>query len=349
MLLRNRNSDQLRRIATSLCLCLFMCTLGHAQEGPQRVPALTLVQVSDTHVCNLRGLDSRFIEKRQHYGNGQETLARFLESVPRKTQADAVVITGDLIDFYEAQASDGTMRAGEIEAFADLVRSSPVPLWLVIGNHDLSSYWFEGAAYLNGRHNAQKARSAWIRNVPCFADGTWYSVIRRVGKTTYRLIFLENGYQEGDPGELVDKTQLAWLNWQLKQGRDDANIIFMHIPLIVADTNGDGIRFNEPPPGWPFPETYQRGLMKALNENPSVVAIFVGHQHKNVIEDIPFPAGHRITQIQTGNLQVDPTNWRLIRLTEGEVSVSAPGSVDLKAWKASSRLSERALGPVSAP
>ena len=126
-----------------------------------------------------------------------------MDSVPRKAKTDAVVITGDLVDFYEAQASDATMRSGEIEAFAKLVRSSSIPAWLVIGNHDLSSYWFQGSEYLNGRHNAQKARSAWIRKVPCFENGTWYSIVRQIGKTTYRLIFLENGYQEdGVPGDL---------------------------------------------------------------------------------------------------------------------------------------------------
>jgi 3',5'-cyclic AMP phosphodiesterase CpdA len=244
-----------------------------------------------------------------------------------------VVITGDLLDFYEAPAEKGAMRAGEVEAFAQLVRSSAVPLWLVAGNHDLSSYWFQGTEFMSGRHNAQQARATWIRNVRGFENGTWYSLIRRVGKTTYRLLFLDNAYGADVPGDLADQAQLSWLNWQLAQGKGDTNLIFMHIPLTVGDTNGDGVRFSAPPPGWPFPDTYQRGLMKILNENPSVVALFVGHQHRNVIEDMPFPAGHRITQIQTGNLQVDSGNWRVVSLTEKEMSVSAPGSSNTKAWK----------------
>jgi hypothetical protein len=101
----------------------------------------------------------------------------------------------------------------------------------------------------------------------------------------------------------------------------------------VGDTNRDGIRFNPPPPGWPFRDTYQRGLMKILNENSSVAALFVGHQHRNVIEDMPFPAGHRITQIQTGNLQVDSDNWRVVTLSEQEIRVSAPGSGETTAWR----------------
>jgi len=329
-----------------LCLGLTAYTVSRAEEKPKRAPALTLIHVSDTHICKLEGLDSRFIEKRRHFGEGQEILKRFLNSVPRKAKADAVVITGDLVDFYEAQTSNGALRSGQIEAFSKLVRSYSIPLWLTTGNHDLSSYWFEGPDFLNGRQDAQKARAAWIRNIPCFENGTWYSVVRRVGATAYRLIFLENGYQEGRvPGDLVDKTQLAWLNWQLSRGKGETNILFMHVPLPVADTNGDGVRFNEPPAGWPFPDTYQNGLMKALNENPSVAAIIVGHQHHNVIEEMPFPAGHRITQVQTGNLQTDPASWRVIRLMEDEISVSAPGSVDLKAWKAPSRLSARTGNP----
>lgn len=342
MLHADRKGNRLWRVVILLCLAFTAYTVSRAEEKPKQAPALTLIHVSDTHVCKLDGLDSRFIEKRRHFGKGQEILKRFLNSVPRKAKADAVVITGDLVDFFEAQASNGAMQSGQIESFAKLVRSSPVPLWLTTGNHDLSSYWFEGIDFLNGRHNAQMARSAWIRKIPSFENGTWYSVVRRVGTTTYRLIFLENGYQEGRvPGDLVDKTQLAWLNWQLARGKADTNILFMHIPLPVADTNGDGIRFNEPPAGWPFQDTYQNGLMKALNENPSIAAVIVGHQHRNVIEEMPFPAGHRIAQIQTGNLQMDPASWRMVRLTEDEISVSAPGSADLKAWKAPSRLSAR--------
>ncbi len=338
MLNRNRNHGLC--VVSALCLCLVSPTAITAGRE-QRAPALTLVHISDIHVCNLAGLDSRFIEKRKHFGKGQETLRGFLESVPAKAQADAVVITGDLLDFYEAQAGDGAMRSGEVEAFAQLVRSSSIPLWPVVGNHDLTSYWFEGVEFLNGQHNAQQARAAWIRNVRGFENGTWYSLVRRVGSTTYRLIFLDDGYGDLDEGDLADPAQLAWLNWQLAHGKGDTNLIFMHIPVTVGDTNGDGVRFNAPPPGWPFPDTYQRGLMKALNENPSVAALFVGHQHRNVIEDIPFPAGHRITQIQTGNLQMDPNNWRVVRLTEEEVSVSAPGSGDTKVWEAPSRLPER--------
>ncbi len=340
------NLGRVLHIAVLLYGTLFSCALCYGGDESRRSSPLTFIHVSDTHLCKLDGLDRRFIEKRKQYGQGYGVWKRFLETVPRKVKADAVAITGDLIDFYEAQTGNGTMRAEEIRSFAKLVRSSSLPLWLALGNHDLGSYWFEGDDYLNGRHNTQKARAAWIRNVPCFENGTWYSLIRRIGAANYRMIFLENGYREdGIPGDLVDQTQLAWLQWQLAQGKEDTNIILMHIPLPVGDTNGDGIRFSPPPGGWPFPDTYQRGLMRVLNENPSVVALLVGHQHRNVIEDIPFPAGHRITQIQTGNLQVDPKNWRVVRLTENEVSVSSPGSSEETAWNAPSRLSLRKHGP----
>jgi 3',5'-cyclic AMP phosphodiesterase CpdA len=331
MLPLNRSLNRLLCSVAVVSLCFVPLPVSGQEE--QRSPGLTFVHISDIHVCNLTGLDSRFIEKRKHFGSGPQTLKRFLDSVPTAVRADAVVVTGDLVDFYEAQAGDGTMRSGEIEAFAQLVRSSAVPLWLVTGNHDLSSFWFEGAELRSGQHNAEQARATWIRNVRGFENGTWYSLVRRVGKTTYRLIILDNAYGADVPGDLADRAQLAWLNWQLAQGKGDTNLIFMHIPLTVGDTNGDGIRFNAPPPGWPFPDTYRQGLMKILNENPSVAALFVGHQHRNVIEDMPFPAGHRIAQIQTGNLQMDPANWRVVLLKEDEISVSVPGSGDTKAWK----------------
>lgn len=324
------------RLTFAVWLCFARVSAAGGQEM-EKAPELIFLHISDVHVCNLTGLDSRFAEKRKHYGNGPETLKHFLKTIPAQTNAAAVAITGDLVDFYEAQTAGGTMRAGEVEAFGEIARSSPVPLWLVPGNHDVSSYWFDGAALRYGQHHAQQARSAWIRNVRGFETGTWYSLVRKVGKTTYRLIFLDNAYPAAVEGDLADPAQLNWLEWQLAQGKGDTNLVFMHIPLTVADTNGDGVRFNTPPAGWPFPDTYRRGLMKILNGNPSVAALFVGHQHRNVVEDMIFPAGHRITQIQTGNLQADPGSWRVVKLTEEEVVVSNPGSSGAIAWRIRAR------------
>ena len=69
---RNRSRNKVFCTVTSLCLCLATYTLSHAEEKPQRAPALTLIHISDTHVCKLAGFDSRFIEKRQHLGGARK-------------------------------------------------------------------------------------------------------------------------------------------------------------------------------------------------------------------------------------------------------------------------------------
>ena len=131
-----------------------------------------------------------------------------------------------------------------------------------------------------------------------------------------------------DPsGCLWDRPQLDWLANDLNQSPGRRAILFFHIPLPVGDTNGDGVSFPAPPKGWPFPDTYKKGIFKILNEHPSVVVAFVGHNHKNVIEDILLPAGHKFTQVETGAFAANPANWRAITLTDHTVAISKPGDL----------------------
>ena len=57
--------------------------------------------------------------------------------MPEQVGADALVITGDLIDFYEGETVEGTLRAGQIEPFTALLSQSKIPVWMTLGNHDI--------------------------------------------------------------------------------------------------------------------------------------------------------------------------------------------------------------------
>ena len=58
-------------------------------------------------------------------------------------------------------------------------------LYMTLGNHDITSYPREGYH----QNIAAEARATWIKNVPCFSKGTYYSRLYDVGSTTYRFIF----------------------------------------------------------------------------------------------------------------------------------------------------------------
>ncbi len=313
-----------------LCVSIFATVIVSKKTRPD---TLTIVHITDTHICNLTSYHPLFVKSREHYGNGVKPLKKFLTTIPKVVSADMVVITGDNIDFYEAETNNGKIMGGQIEQFSQLYDLCPVPLFMVLGDHDIGSYWIDLEEKKHfSQTNVQKAKVAWIRNISCFQNGTYYSRIYKVGKRKYRFIFLDNSYylNSKHAGDLLDKPQLDWLNDQLNKAHNESIILFMHRSIPVGDTNKDGVHFPTPPDGWPFEDTYEHGLMKILNKTPSIIAAFVGHNHRNIIEDIPFPTGHRITQIETAAFGRNPNNWRIIEVMENNLLIYSTGSRDIE-------------------
>jgi hypothetical protein len=59
----------------------------------------------------------------------------------------------------------------------------------------VTSFWVNSdSTYTNNQFHAEWARAAWIRNTPCFKNGTYYSRVLKIDTTVFRLIFLDNGY-----------------------------------------------------------------------------------------------------------------------------------------------------------
>ena len=291
--------------------------------------SLTIIHITDTHICYLTAYHPVFVQLRQHYGNGVEPLKHFFSTIPFQMGADLVVSTGDNIDFYQAETANGSMLDTQIEQYAHLIDFCPVTLLCTLGNHDISDCWVDSdSTYDSHQYNTHQARAAWIRNIACFRNGDYYSRLYQVGDTHYRLIFLNNGYRERKHPIpfIIDKIQLDWLNYQLQESKDDVEILFMHIPLPIEDANQDGIVFSKSPIKLDASLIASNGLLKLLNDNSSVRLIVTGHGHKNVIDDMTLPNGNKITQIETAAFGKDPRNWRLIRLTKQKILISAPGS-----------------------
>jgi len=292
---------------------------------------LTFIHVSDVHICNLKGYHPEFVQRRQHFGDGMSPFREFLATVPAKVRADMVIVTGDNVDYYEAETESGGMLDTQIEQYVRLIDNSQVPVFLTLGNHDIASYRITPGPWSgNNQLEAGRARATWMRNVPCFKDGTYYSRVFKIDTMTFRFIFLDNGYystQEISDGELnfsVDPYQLRWLDAQLKASPSDVEIIFMHIPLPNGKPAENEILTEAMSDYSQKTEVYN--LFSVLENNSSTAMIFGGHNHINLINRYKLPNGNLLTQVRTGAFGNDTANWRMIRITKDKILVSRAGS-----------------------
>jgi len=310
-----------RKFIYLLSIFTFLFSTVSAQND-----TLAFAHLSDIHICNLSAYHPEFVKLRQHYGNGTAPLSDFIEIKVRQLGADAIIITGDLIDYFGAESSDGQMLETQIEQFVPLYSSSSVPMYLTLGNHDITTYWINDSLELEqSQLEAQRARAAWIRNISCFREGTYYSRTFRIDETSYRFLFLDNGYSLSN-GSYLDKTQLDWLDGQVKQFTDDPIIIFMHKYLPVTDLNGDSVLFTNNETITLDEQTCSQGFLKTLNENTNIKAIFCGHGHKNVGEWLTFPTGHKILQTETAGFANDKNHWRMLKFTSDQIIIDSTGT-----------------------
>lgn len=323
------------RIAAFI-LFLSLAVFVNAKE---KADTVKFVHITDVHICNLASYHPLFKERRQHYGEGVDPFRSFLKKVPGKTRSDFVIITGDMIDYYEAETPSGELLDTQVEQFVRHLDVSSVPVYMTLGNHDIASY--PEAKSGSHQYNAGEARAAWIRNAPCFRNGTYYSRTFKVDTTTYRLIFLDNGYyspnrsDEGASQYIIDRYQLLWLDDQLKKSDNDIEIILMHIPLFepapedLSSTRNkyfldleDTVSVNHT---LNMPDKDSFDLFSVLEENSSARLILSGHKHSSVIHDVHFSNDYSLTHVMTGAFARDSRNWRLIQLTGESIIVSYSG------------------------
>ncbi len=304
---------------TVVASLLFLSGCTPIQAAPP--DTLTIVHISDTHAGNLAGFHPGFVALRDGRVPAMDSLGRWLHAFPMQTGAEAVVITGDMLDCFEAETARGSYLATQIEQFAAAVMDCPVPLFLTLGNHDITSYRFEEPKTVRTTQTrAQRARAAWIKNIPCFQSGTYYSRSFRVGRKTVRMLFLDNGYGLSS-GSFLDEPQLDWVRAQVREAGDDPVVLFMHKYLAIPDANGDGVLFTKRNVLAVDEKTCSTGFLKILNEHRNIKALFAGHGHHNVTEPLVLPSGHRIVQVETGGFGDDPKNRRIIRIMEKQITI----------------------------
>lgn len=282
---------------------------------------LSFLHITDLHLFfNRENYDPVVVQHREHirgYLRSNTFFEQFLSTVPARTNSDFVIATGDIIDFFDAETPDKNMIDFQIEQFARLSDDYEFPILFVPGNHDIFSFEWGGDRIIPNQFKTGRARATWIRNFDCFRDGTYYSRVYNLGKTTYRLIFIDDSYYQFPEEEKVvipyiDKPQLHWLRTELDESEDDIEIILMHIPLTEQSV------LTMPP----------NELYSELKQTPSVKLLLSGHHHRNVIRKLPGLSDSELIQVETDALVKTPENWRLIRLTEKNILVSFTGSTD---------------------
>lgn len=297
-------------ILTGIFLLFFVTPRVLAQSD-----TLSFLHISDIHlIFNPDIIQEDLANDRAQYEFGVEPFDKFLKKSFKEIKIDFVAITGDLVDFYGGEAQNDGISGSQVEQFSQLINKNNIPVYGTLGNHDIIQYSWENRRIAT-QSEAERAKATWIRNVPCFQNGTYYSRIYQVGKTCYRLIFLDDGFDLFDGMEdyevpYIDKAQQNWLKSQLIASEGDIEIIFMHIPLGqgVSDVPGNTI-------------------YSVITGHSTLKIIFAGHHHQNIIT--LFDSGSdRFYQVLTAAFATDTAAWRLIRLTEDNIMISVPGETE---------------------
>jgi hypothetical protein len=273
-------------------LLLIGCVLAAAVAGWQAEPAVEFIHLTDTHVLNLDGVAEPLVLARDHFDPSAKNLADYFDAfaneAARPYRPAFFLITGDLIDAFRYAGESGGRVGGQVEAFRRAAAHSPVPVYSALGNHDIMDLEVAGDKPAPNQASAAEARAAWKSSEPCFRNGTYYGFDRKAGKTTYRLLVLDNGYKSGEPGG----GQLRWLEREARGQGSRVLVLAMHVPLAGDDAS--------------------RATKAALGA-ARVALVLAGHNHVNGIEEIALGAGKAV-QVRTAAFGYGVSNWRRIRL-----------------------------------
>jgi len=254
-----------------------------------------IVQITDTHLVPLGD--------RLHTLDPAARLARILAHM-RETQGDAdlLVITGDL-------ANDGDPRA--YAALRDLLAAMPMPVRLLLGNHDKRANF----------------RDAFAEH-PVDPAGFVQSVLE-INAGADRLVFLDS-LSEGEIGGRFCQARADWLRETLAAAPEVPVTVFVHHPPVAHGmAHFNHIGFHD-----------GADLMEILRAHPGGVrAMLFGHIHiplNGVTADgILYHAGrgssHQFQQ-EFDNPTPDwvdgPANYDVIRIGTEGVSIHGVDLLD---------------------
>ena len=212
----------------------------------------------------------------ENYGisNGREK--RLIESLNRaqKDSVDLVVLGGDIINFPSMASVDSIMQ---------IMTMSGLNWRYIAGNHD---WHYEGE---DG--TASEQRNKWEDSVlkPLYQgeNPLFYSVVLH----KINFIFIDNSTHE------ITEQQLQFVRSEIEKGMPV--VLFMHVPIYFP---GQNIDYSCGHPDWnqandcyyeierrlPWPQNGHTettlSFCELVRENPSVIGIFAGHTHMEMID-----------------------------------------------------------------
>jgi hypothetical protein len=282
----------------ALLLCVLLGLPAVAQ------PALDFVQITDTHVADFEGVHTGVIVQRLQNQLAATSLRTFLKDL-RAAPPAFLLHTGDAIDAVCLDGPKLEPVCGQIDVFRSIMRESPAPVYLALGNHDIERYRWSGTPpkATGDQSIAAEARREWSRAVPALSERSYYSFRKKVAGTSYRFIVLDNG-ESGAAGAAFAKAQLEWLQREIDSHRKEWIVLALHVPL------GAG--------------AFSDGVKAAAARTDRVVLAIAGHRHSNALEEIDLGT-RRLLQVRTASLALNPTNARRFRLLRDRIEISETG------------------------
>ncbi len=275
--------------------------------------AIEFIHLTDPHVIHAPGVHPRLLEMRKMFASTISNLPQDLARFEREDLGSFVFLTGDLVDVYSFLAEDGGVVENQVEAFAGIVRAAPMPVYCTLGNHDVQHYGVYEDRLLADQSVVGAARAAWIRQLPCFQVGAYYSFRRTLSGVTYRFVALDNGFYGHQPPDLPKREpaytfgrgQLDWLRRLCAEHPNDPLILGIHIP----------------PTGGMLEE-----LIDALGRRQAAVTMLVGHLHnRQEVMKIETPS-LTLYRVDTPGYCTSRNHWRKLRIAGDRIQVGAVGN-----------------------
>ncbi len=275
-----------------LCLALLASAVIRAQS-------VEFLHITDTHVMNIQGIHPALLLMRQVNVLAAPQLEATLRELKAKPP-DFILHTGDILEAFRYDNDAGGVLDGQIERFQAIYKLSPAPMYLALGNRDVSWYRAVDGKQVVVRDQAatSEARSAWRSAFDCFRNGTWYSFEKHAGSTRYLFVVLDNG--DTASMELM-RRQLSWLRQTLADAPQAALVLAVHIPL---NENEFGLAVREILSGFRKP-----------------VLVLAGHRHTDGVEELS--ADPRKVQVRTASFAGGKRSMRRVVLNPGGIDLFA--------------------------
>src|SRR5581483_11749618 len=252
---QRRTCDLLMIARRTVVLGLALAIAGWAGSD-----AVEFVQLSDIHIAKFKTAHPGLAKELEVKKDGVAHFFSALENLRRDIAPSFLLITGDLSDAYGYEGADGNMVYGQFDPFKSIFDRSPIPIYPVLGNHDITQYKHaaDKPKPTGDQSVAADARKEWQRLIPNFRDGTYYTFVKRAGGTEYLFLVLDDGDGPHLHAEYVAQ-QLRWIQKQIAARPHEPIILAMHIPLLQSDF-------------WP-------AIKPVLADAPNVVLSIAGHRH----------------------------------------------------------------------